>query len=192
MSLATYPTGSKRPWDTEAATEVPKLEEVTNETPRENGGKESSSESESQDSSNVSGISEDVDTNIDDIKEILQNCLDGISSIADQDWAFGDRLDQAPNLGLTLKSRGIVGLPLSAQDAGRIRKEANPDHPPDTMSGNACVLSPDRFELRNPAWNQYVQDLASKLLATEIQHLKIKLVNLIVTDDVHCDPEEAA
>lgn len=121
---------------------------------------------------------------MDNVKECLQNTLDCINSVADQDWAFGDRLDHVPSPGLTLKSSGIVGLPLSAQDADRIRREAAPTGGMKRLPRGSCVLDPEQFELRNPAWAQYVQALAERIVPLG-KACQVRIFSLALDDAAH-------
>lgn len=151
--MAAYPyiTGSKRPWDAGSASIDQR-------------------DTESNSSTDVPMSKEDEIWKIEETKECIRNCLDSISSAADEAWAFGGHLDDAPNTGLTLSSSGVVGLPLSSHGADRIRAEAKQNTGP-------CVLGPDSFKLRNPAWNLYVRKLASRLL-TGACSLQTRLVDL--------------
>ena len=119
-----------------------------------------------------------VNEDMSEIKEVLQNTLDGISAAAEKDWAFGGSLLQAVNPGLTLKESGIVGLPLSTDGISRIQAVAQSDHFRTDPSPSVWKLSPDQFTLRNPAWKTYVEDLASTLLEMTAGTYNMELVGL--------------
>lgn len=180
-----YTTGSKRPWDADAMVNNQRSHQDSDEVSGLDD--ESGPQSEEQDSSDISDGSHLDRVGIDDVKESIQNCIDGISSTADKDWAFGSRLDQAPNPGLTLKRSGVVGLPLSHQEADRIRREAKYGDGLDKLPEVSCVLGPELFEFGNPAWPDYVQNLASKILATAAGPYEVRLVNMVLEDDTHTD-----
>ncbi|KAL8851650.1 MAG: hypothetical protein Q9221_003487 [Calogaya cf. arnoldii] len=149
MAVNMYPTGSKRPWDLDSVSVKPEQPLPT-----------------------VNDYELRLD--LDGIKDCIKNCLDGISSVADEAWAFGGLLEDAPNPGLTLKGSGIVGLPLSPEDANRLRKESAL-HTPSTS--DSCLLKPKSFELRNPAWNRFMEKLVARLLS-ETRLATISLVDL--------------
>ncbi|KAL8653838.1 MAG: hypothetical protein Q9210_001868 [Variospora velana] len=117
------------------------------QSPDENSGGDDEPDSTSEEQKS-SGDSDDPvlgNVIVDDVKG---SCLDCISSVADKDCgAFGNRLDRASNPGLTLKGRGIVGLPLSAQDAARIRQEASHEGGPNKLAEAGYVLG-QQYERR--------------------------------------------
>ncbi|KAL8960893.1 MAG: hypothetical protein Q9193_002474 [Seirophora villosa] len=184
-TMTMYATGSKRPWDADAVVDDQRSHQDSDEASEQDD--ESGPQSEEQNSSDESDGSHLDRVGIDDVKESIQNCIDGISSTADKDWAFGNRLDQAPNPGLTLKRSGVVGLPLSHQEADRIRREAKHGDGLDKLPEVSCVLGPELFELGNPAWSDYVQNLASKILATGTGPYQVRLVNMVLEDETHTD-----
>lgn len=137
------------------------------------------SDSSSEENESVSSV--DLDDKINEVREVVRDGLDGVSSNADQGWAFGAIITQAINPGLTLKSSGIVGLPLSTSDASRIAGEAkvgNADVLGDNGSRLSCDLSPDAFELRDPAWGPFVSNVAAGILGKSVKALQLKVVNL--------------
>lgn len=162
MAPQIYRTGSKRPWNADAADEHHSAD----------------TQSSDEDSGDMSLDQENANREMKEIKNTMQNCLDGVSSKADRDWAFGDVLPQAINPGLTLENSGIVGLPLSAYDAWRVKKETIPELSADQALDVPCVLGPDQFELRNPAWTQYVESIASSITGSSSAHLRLELLNL--------------
>lgn len=114
--------GCKRPWEFEHDDELP----ITNR-------------SDTADHDDDVRVNEDMS----EIKEVLQNTLDGISGAAEKDWAFGGSLLQAVNPGLTLKESGIVGLPLSTHDISRVQAAAQSDLSSKDSSQSMWKLSPN-------------------------------------------------
>lgn len=151
-----YTTGLKRPWDAEAAAAHCMSERGSDSE------SDSNSQSEDREFLNASETCRDEDEEMGEVKEVLTNTLDSVTSIADTEWAFGNQMNRPPNPGLTLSNHGIVGLPLSALEAYRIRQEAILNKGSDKMVGST-VIGPNSFELRNPAWS-YMFKLASKIL----------------------------
>ena len=123
-----------------------------------------------------------IERDMDEIKEVFQNTLDGISTPADRDWAFGDPLLHAANPGLTLPKSGIVGLPLSAHDVSRIQDEAqeslsNTDSP--TAEKLSCwTFSAEQFGIRNPGWNSFVKDFVRETFGKSLGFYQIDLLGL--------------
>ncbi|KAI4181807.1 MAG: hypothetical protein L6R41_006392 [Letrouitia leprolyta] len=113
-----YTTGLKRPWDAEAAAAHCMSERGSDSE------SDSNSQSEDREFLNASETCRDEDEEMGEVKEVLTNTLDSVTSIADTEWAFGNQMNRPPNPGLTLSNHGIVGLPLSALEAYRIRQEA--------------------------------------------------------------------
>ena len=67
-------------------------------------------------------------------------------------WSsYGPILTKSPTPGLYLKNGDIVGLPLSAHDASRIKRRASQNSICGESNSPGCELSPDQFELRHPA-----------------------------------------
>lgn len=139
--LHDYAPGSKRPWNHDLGDDSTDVNEEAANT-----------------RSKVASVEHDMD----EIKEVLQDRLDGISTAVDRDWAFGGPLLHAANPSLTLPKSGIVGLPLSPHDVSRIQDEArgrisNLENP--SAEKLSCwTLSADQFRLRNPAWPTFVKD----------------------------------
>lgn len=104
------------------------------------------------------------ESKVGEIKDLIRDHLDDIEGA--REWASWASLSDGVNPGLSLKSSGIVGLPLSTQEALRIKQESGlersggdePENSPDFL----CELSTDAFELRNPAWQGYVQLVLAK------------------------------
>ena len=156
-----YAPGSKRPWDHDLGNDSADVNAEATTT-----------------QSNVAPVEHDID----EIKEVLQNCLDGISTAADRDWAFRGPLLHAANPGLTLPRSGIVGLPLSPHDVSRIQDEArggisNTENP--NAGYSSCwILSAEQFALRNPAWAKFVKDLVLGTIGSSAGSYQIDLVGL--------------
>ena len=155
-----YVSGSKRPWNHNLS-------------------------NDSADVSKKSKIRSDVasiERNMDEIKEVLQNGLDGMSTPADRDWAFGDPLLHAANPGLTLPKSGIVGLPLSAYDVSRIQDEAQESiskmDDPTAEKPSCWTLSAEQFGIRNPGWNTFVKDFVWETFGGSLGLYQIDLLGL--------------
>lgn len=179
-----YTTGSKRPWDAGTSTGDRSSEKNCDSE------YDSDPQTQEQEFPDAWDMGRDGEENeeMGEVKEVLKNGLDGITSKADNEWAFGNKLNRAPNPGLTLKNIGIVGLPLSVLEARRIRQEANPNDGSNKVLGY-IVIEPDFFETRNPDWLSYVQTLVSSLLDKGLETLQIKLVNLILYDHNYSEVE---
>ena len=123
-----------------------------------------------------------VKQNMIEIKEVLENTLDGISTIADKEWAFGGPLLQTANPGLTLPKSGIVGFPLSVHDAIRIRDEACGSFgngANEVAGGKSCwTMSAEEFGIRNPGWNTFVKDFVWETFGASAGLYQIDLVEL--------------
>ncbi|KAL8830618.1 MAG: hypothetical protein Q9170_005659 [Blastenia crenularia] len=169
-------TRTKQPWNRcnrEPTTKFRDLEygpdDNSGETSEEVSDKAPNSQSPEQEPSDASDIDGDVDETMVKIKikEVLQT----------------------PSPGLTLRGSGIVGLPLYDVDADRIRQEANPRGCSSKTSGGSCVLGPDLFELRNPDWNPFIRNLASRILMKTPELLRVQLVNLVLQEQIRSEPE---
>lgn len=123
---------------------------------------------------------------MDEIKEVLQNCLGGVSTAADRNWAFGGPPLHAANPGLTLPKSGIVGLPLSPHDVFRIQHEARGSirdmDNPNAEKSPWRTLSADQFGLRNPAWATFVKDLVSETFGSSAGLCQIDLIGLTLEE----------
>ena len=172
-----YSSGSKRPWDAEEAARPERHD-------KEETGTESeiSSDNEiSEDVENDSDSSVDTDQRMKEVREVLQNTPDGVSSASDQDWVGWQGTTNPINPGLTLKSSGIVGLPLSDSDAVRIAREATVDGKDIATKkapGDHCDLALDKFELRNPAWHESVMNLGANILGKRADEVRAVLITL--------------
>lgn len=169
----TYTVGCKRPWWDTSKREDSECDSESN-----------GSEDSDVQSTNITldGRVLDVEDQMDEIKEVLKNCLDGMAADADPEWAFNGELGYAVNPGLTLRESGIVGLPLSVHDVPRIKEEANRsgDGIGTATSDGASIwnLSPDQFTLRNPAWERSVKEIGSATLGMSTESLRLELVGL--------------
>jgi hypothetical protein len=99
---------------------------------------------------------------MDDLVGAIHHCLSDVQT--DGSFAVFSPLDNAPNPGIYLKNGGVVGLPLSERDALAI-VAASHEAPfgkgeqtiIDTSVRKTWELSPDDFELRNPAWMSFIR-----------------------------------
>ncbi|KAL8791995.1 MAG: hypothetical protein Q9195_005413 [Heterodermia aff. obscurata] len=161
--LHDHAPGSKRPWDHDPGNE-----------PAENNDKAKKVRS------NVPSLEHGMD----EIKEVLQNGLDGIATPADRDWAFSGLLPNAVNPGLTLPKSGTVGLPLSPSDVARIQDEARRsigDVEDLNDEKSPCwTLSAEHFGLQNPSWATFVKDFVWETFGSSAGLYQIDLVGLRV------------
>lgn len=143
---------------------------------------EQSEVDQNSDDAEVSSSEESEDTSMDDVKASL---IDHLGSIGEaRTWSsYGPVLINSPTPGLYLKAGGIVGLPLSAYDALRIKRQASKSSLSDKNDSRGWELSPGQFELRNPAWHQFVQSVG--LIATK--PFDIGTVHLTLRKLVLCD-----
>lgn len=124
------------------------------------------------------------ESRVDEIKDSIRQHLDDIQGAGE--WASWASLTDGVNPGLSLKSSGIVGLPLSTPAALRIKQESGLGRSgggePENSADLLCKLSTDDFELRNPAWQGYVQLVLAKAKAAlgihgeircELHHLEL-------------------
>ena len=185
MGVKTYNIGSKRPW----------WETSKDEDPEVQGESDGSEDSDGQSTSSTPDTRVlDPEDQMEEIKEVLKNCLDGMTTEADHEWAFNGKLLNAVNPGLTLKESGIVGLPLSVHDVPRIKEEASRRNGGigTATSDDASVwnLSPDQFTLRNPAWEGSVKEIGSKTLGMSAQSLRLELVGLRLEQASSIEPQK--
>ena len=118
---------------------------------------------------------------MDHVKAALVNHLAGIEEA--RTWSsYGPVPAKSPTPGLFLRDGDIVGLPLSPQDALRIKRHASRSSASDRSDSLGCSLNPSQFELRNPAWREYVQSVG--LNATN--PFDIGLVHLTLRELVLC------
>ena len=121
------------------------------------------------------------DTIMDHVKLSLLNHLASIGEA--RTWSsYGPIPNKSPTPGLCLKDGDIVGLPLSPQDALRIQIHASRSSASDRSDSLGCTLNPSQFELRNPAWPEFVQSVG--LIATK--PFDIGLVHLTLRELVLC------
>lgn len=103
-----------------------------------------------------------IDDEIDEIKQELQDHIDRIEE--PRVWASSCTLTSAVNPGLALKDGDVTGLPLSIIDASKIRQYALAKTQDDgQMHYIGYELMPGQFELRNPAWEQHIQDMTARV-----------------------------
>ena len=143
---------------------------------------EESAIGEESDDVEVSSSEEPEDPRMDDVKASLIDHLESIKEA--RTWSsYGPILINSPTPGLYLKDGGIVGLPLSAHDALRIKRQASKSRISAKSDRLACELSLGQFELRNPAWHAFVQSVG--LNATK--SFDIGTVHLTLRRLVLCD-----
>ncbi len=91
-----------------------------------------------------------------ELKHLLRDRQEDIEGACK--WVCWGSLSDGVNPGLSLTTSGIVGLPLSTQEAARIIQESelgsSGSDEAQESSNMLCKLSTDRFELRNPAWQE--------------------------------------
>jgi hypothetical protein len=100
----------------------------------------------------------------------LDECLTNIQS--DGSFALFEALNNAPNPGLYIKGSGTIGLPLSDHDAQAIIS-ASHEAPfgkgeetiVDTGVRKTWEVSPGEFELKNPAWQPFIESIVAKVSA---------------------------
>lgn len=118
---------------------------------------------------------------MDHVKLSLVNHLASIGEA--RTWAsYGPIPNQSPTPGLYLKDGDIVGLPLSPQDALRIKRHASRGSASDRSDSLECTLKPSQFELRNPVWREFVQSVGSNATKS----FDIGLVHLTLRELVLC------
>jgi hypothetical protein len=111
-----------------------------------------------------------LDITAESLREGLDECLSNIK--ADGSFALFEPLYNPPNPGLRLKNGGLTGLPLSDRDAQAI-VAASHEAPfgkgeetlVDTSVRKTWEISPGDFELRNPAWQPFIQGVVRKVSA---------------------------
>lgn len=98
----------------------------------------------------------------------LDQCLRAIES--EGSFALFEQLENPPNPGLYLKDGGLIGLPLDDHGAGLITKASHAapfgkgeETIVDTAVRKTWELSPQDFQLQNPAWNNFVQSIVVKV-----------------------------
>lgn len=102
-----------------------------------------------------------INNEIDEIKQELQDHIDRIKE--PRVWASSCTLTSAVNPGLALDG-DVMGLPLSITDASRIKQYALAKTQGDSqMHNTGYELMPGQFELRNPSWEQHIQDMTARV-----------------------------
>lgn len=104
------------------------------------------------------------------LREDLHECLTNIQS--DSSFALFEHLSNPPNPGLCLKNGELIGLPLSNRDAQVIvaASHAAPfGKGEETIVDNSVrktwELSAGDFEVRNPAWKKFLDEIVVKVSA---------------------------
>lgn len=126
-------------------------------------GSSPSQESDTSTSSvSTSDLSETaLNDRIDEIKWELQDHIDRIEEL--RVWASSCTLTSAVNPGLALDG-DVMGLPLSIIDLSKIKQYALAKTQDDSQMHDAGYeLMPGQFELRNPAWEQHIQDMTARV-----------------------------
>lgn len=97
-------------------------------------------------------------------------------------WSsYGPIPDKSPTPGLFLKDGDIIGLPLSPQDALRIKRHAYRSSGSDRSDNLGCSLNPSQFELRSPAWRESIESVglsATKPFDIGLVHLTLRALVL--------------
>jgi hypothetical protein len=74
-----------------------------------------------------------------------------------------------PNPGICFKNGGAIGLPLSDGDAKVLRAASHLPPPEKTLESSAgrtiWVVPADEFEIKNPAWEPFLQEVIEKVSA---------------------------
>jgi len=119
---------------------------------------------------NTEGSGPLLDITGESLREGLDECLSNIKS--DGCFALFEALENPPNPGLHLKSGGLIGLPLSDRDAQAIVAASHQapfgkgeETLVDTSVRKTWEVSPGDFELKNPAWQSFVQSVVTKVSA---------------------------
>lgn len=107
-------------------------------------------------------------SNEEELKESLQGCFSAIQS--DGSFALFEALSNSPDPRIHLKKGGGIGLPLSDRGAQAIVQASHAapfgkgeETILDTSVRKTWEVSPNEFELRNPAWQTYVQTIVAKV-----------------------------
>lgn len=133
------------------------------------GNQTDSTQSEISERSSTGSDSSLNSTDEDAFKLALQDCLDDVKAAGSFAAQFHSSL--YPNPGLYIKGIGLVGLPLSTKDAKaiiRCSKQAPFGRGDETVVDisvrRTWELDTSKFEIRNPAWVEYLSDLKSKAI----------------------------
>ena len=104
------------------------------------------------------------------LREGLHECLTNIQS--DGSFALFEHLSNPPNPGLCLRNGELIGLPLSNRDAQVIvaASHAAPfgkgeETVVDDSVRKTWELSAGDFEIRNPAWKSFLEEIVVKVSA---------------------------
>lgn len=109
-------------------------------------------------------------SNENDLKADLNNCFTSLKS--DGSFALFEQFKNPPNPGICLKDGGPIGLPLNDHDAELVTKASHAapfgkgeETIVDTTIRKTWELSPQDFEIRNPAWVTFVETIVAKVSA---------------------------
>ena len=146
------------------------------------GSPEQSESRQESDDDEVSSSEEFEGATMDDVKASLVNYLDSIQE--ERTWSScGAILINSPTPGLHLKGGDVVGLPLSPDEALRIRRHASPSSTPNNADSLGCELSLDQFELHNPAWHAFIQSVGLNAAKPfDIGPVHLTLCKLVLCD----------
>ncbi|KAJ9616979.1 hypothetical protein H2200_000700 [Cladophialophora chaetospira] len=104
------------------------------------------------------------------LKLIIQKTLSEIDRPST--FACGERLDDGANPGLLLKGHGLLGMPLSDNDARAIISQSRQSRfgrgsetVVDTSISDSWQLDPDQFQIRNGSWGSFILRLVAKVHA---------------------------
>ncbi len=105
-----------------------------------------------------------------ELRSMLEKVLNSVQSFGT--FAIFEHLSNPPNPGICLKNGGSIGLPLSDRDAEVITAASHAapfgkgeQTIVDTNVRRTWEISPTDFEIRNPAWNNFVESVVEKVSA---------------------------
>lgn len=104
-----------------------------------------------------------------DLAEDLLECLSHLEPTdSPKAFALFNTEKNPPNPSIFLKNGGSIGLPLSDGDAKVLRascQQSSVKKDPEETGGEIWVLPTGEFEIRNPAWGPFLQNIIMKLSA---------------------------
>ena len=107
---------------------------------------------------------------VETLLEGLDECLTNIQPSGS--FALFEGSSNPPNPGLYLRCGGGIGLPLSDRDAQTIVAASHQapfgkgeETIVDTSVRNTWEISPNEFEIKNPAWQPFVESIVTKVSA---------------------------
>lgn len=116
---------------------------------------------------NLSPATPDPSVNL---PEDLLECLSHLDlAESTNTFALFETQKNPPNPGICLKNGGAIGLPLSDGDAKVLRAASHlrpPEKPLESSIGRTIWVVPaDEFEIKNPAWELFLQEAIEKVSA---------------------------